>query len=345
LTAALVALIALLLVPGLLAARAPLGFVPALSASFWIVSSWWLPASVGRERFVRAILVGGGVLALVRLREVPRRWPPFLVVALTAAAVLLAALAFVLRPPAESFSSISATLVVWNDGIPSGYEPLLDLSPFGADAPALATLAADVALLSGLAPRPAMLLAGLSASYLLCLGVLEMRPARAAARHGVALALLGVATAFLVQLDFRTAPAVFAVALAISSFGVLRGGDSLSRSLAAGLTLSASLLSQSLVGLVAFVALGLVLRPWAFPLHRNRAIVALGLALVLAAPQIQRLGSAISVRELHFVGFRSPPCPNLPWIYQEEAVNSAHPCALTLFDKLLGNPDLSRTYY
>jgi hypothetical protein len=172
-----------------------------------------------------------------------------------------------------------------------------------------------------------------------------MRPARAAAPHGVALALLGVATAFLVQLDFRTAPAVFAVALAISSFGVLRGGDSLSRSLAAGLTLSASLLSQSLVGLVAFVALGLVLRPWAFPLHRNRAIVALGLALVLAAPQIQRLGSAISVRELHFVGFRSPPCPNLPWIYQEEAVNSAHPCALTLFDKLLGNPDLSRTYY
>jgi hypothetical protein len=341
LTAALVVLIALLLVPGLLAARAPLPSVPALSASFWILSSWWLPATVGRERFVRAILVGG-LLALVRLRDVPRRRPPLRAVALTAAAVLPLGLAFVLEPAAASFSSISATLVVWNDGIPSSFQPLLDLAPFGADAPSLATLSADVALLSGLSPPRAVLLVGLAASCLLFLGVLELR--RAPARRAATPALLAGAAALLAGLVLHVESTVLAVALALSSYAILLGGDSVLRSFAATLILAASFLSQSLVGLVALLTLVVLLRPWASLASRNRAILTLGLALVLAAPQIQRLGSAFSLGDLPFVLFRSRPCPNLPWIYQQEASKSIHPCALTLFDKLLGNPDLSRSY-
>ncbi len=334
-TTGVVVLVTLLLVPGLLAARAPFTCVPALSASFWIVSSWWLPASVGRERFLRAILVGGGLLALVRLRELPRGRPPLRAVAIATAVALPLVLALVPMPLAPSFSATSATLVVWNDGIPSSYQPLLDLAPFGADGPGLATLAADVALLSGLPPTRAVAVVGLAASSLLCLGVLELRRAAAPA-------LVALATALLAGLVLRADSTVLALALAVSSYAILLGGDSLLRSLAASLLLAGCLLSESLIGVTALLAVGLGLRPWSSPLRRNRTALVLVVALVLAVPQIQRLGSAFSFAELRFLGAR--PCPALPWIYQYEAAKSAHPCALTLFDKLLGNPDLSRSY-
>ena len=56
------------------------------------------------------------------------------------------------RPAASRSRPRASRLVVWRDGIPASFEPLLPLEPVGAHAPALATLAADVSLLTGVDP-------------------------------------------------------------------------------------------------------------------------------------------------------------------------------------------------
>jgi hypothetical protein len=339
---ALLALAALLFVPGLLAARAPLRYVPALSASFWIVSSWWLPADLGRERVLRALLVGGGVVALLRVRDVPRRPPRLRIAAVAAIAVFPLALTFTLTAvPEASFSAISATLVVWNDGIPSSFQPLLDLAPFGADGPGLATLSADVALLSGLPPPRAVLLVGLASHLLVCLHL-----ARRAAAHGAArpwpparlagiLILLAAAAGLLMRAVLRGDPMVLALGLALSAVAIFLDGDSRLRAAAAGLVLAGCLLSHTATGVAAIIVTIVAARPWTSARSRTRVVLALGLAFIMAAPQIRRLGSVLSTGDISalFRGRASDSCPGLPWIYRGEASASANACTLTSFDK------------
>jgi hypothetical protein len=350
----LVALMALLLVPGLLLARAPLLCVPALSASFWIVSAWWLPATVGRERFLRALIVSFGVLALVRLRDV-RGWRPSVsALAVGVGAVLPLALFFGPAVPGlsgGSFDSQSAALVVWNDGVPVSFQPLLDLQPFGAHAPAVATLSADVALLSGRPPSRSVFLVGLAAQALLVLGLFGLGVRRLAPPAAASLTVLASVVAFLprVVAPLGGATAMLAFALAAAAALILEGGDSRARAAAAGFVLSGALLADAVVGLAAAVFFVARLRPWSSVTGRSRAALVVGLSLALAAPQLQRLGRTLSTRELvQLLGDSwrpaGRPCPQLPRIYLEEAAGTARPCALTSFDKPLRNPDLPDAY-
>src|SRR6266702_858251 len=155
---------------GLLALRAPWSAVPFLSLSFWALSWGWL-FGASRQRFLHAALLGFLLLALLRLlKPLGLRAPRGSTVLVLAAAALplLAFFCWPLCPGAEmSFHSLGARLLVWRDGLPLTYEPLVALRPFGAHAPALPALAADVSLLSGLAPAKAVLLAHQAAMGLL----------------------------------------------------------------------------------------------------------------------------------------------------------------------------------
>src|SRR6266540_3974293 len=166
----LLAFVVLLLLPGLLVVRAPWPAVPFLSLSFWALSWGWL-FGASRQRFLHAALPGFLLLALLRLlKPLGLRAPRGSTVLVLAAAALplLAFFCWPLCPGAEmSFHSLGARLLVWRDGLPLTYEPLVSLRPFGAHAPALPALAADVSLLSGLAPAKAVLLAHQAAVGLL----------------------------------------------------------------------------------------------------------------------------------------------------------------------------------
>jgi hypothetical protein len=170
--AAPLALAVLLLWPGLLIVRAPWPFVPFLSLSFWLVSWGWLaPSGPGRHRFLIVTLALSLLLSGMRLLkplEASRpSWPTMAVLA--AALARLAPFFWWLAAPglAPAFSSSSAQLLVWRDGLPASYLPLYPILGFGLGDSGLATLAADVSLLSGVAPYRALLLATLASEGLL----------------------------------------------------------------------------------------------------------------------------------------------------------------------------------
>ena len=194
--------LALVLLPGLLVVRAPWTAVAPLSLAFWTLGAWWPPfAGPGRSRVVIAVLTASLLLALLRLvpkHELapPPGWqpppapkpparpglaPPPLAGA-PSLAVLGTALAL-LAPlplwhhapgPRLAFQTTAARLLVWRDGIPASFEPLLPLEPVGAHAPALATLAADVSLLTGADPGPALLWVVAAAAGLVLVGLFAL---------------------------------------------------------------------------------------------------------------------------------------------------------------------------
>ena len=205
--------LALALLPGLLIVRAPWPAVAPLSLAFWTLAAWWPPfAGPGRSRVVVAVLAASLLLALLRL--VPKHavppppgWrpppaperparpglppPPLacahsLVVLGTALAVLGPLPLWHHAPGARlAFQTTTSRLLVWRDGIPASYEPLLPLEPVGAHAPALATLAADISLLTGEDPARALLAVVAAAAGLLLVGLFALHatwaPPRAAA--------------------------------------------------------------------------------------------------------------------------------------------------------------------
>src|SRR5512140_74581 len=76
-TVTLIALGALLLLPGLLVVRAPWTVVPALSLAFWALSIWWpLLARQARGRLLAAILLVSLLLSLLRLLPKHQVAPP-----------------------------------------------------------------------------------------------------------------------------------------------------------------------------------------------------------------------------------------------------------------------------
>lgn len=322
--AACLALAALALLPGLLVVRAPWTAVPALSLAFWVLAAW-LPVigPLSRERFVTAALVSSGLLALLRVlpkHEVkpPPGWkddrggplaatPPPRLGSGPSALVSLVALAIVAPfplwrhapGPEMAFQTTAARLVLWRDGVPLSGEPLLPLAPFGAHAPALPTLAADVSRMSGLDPARAVLLVTLAAAGLLLVGLFALyattaKPWAAAIGAVVGLALVpwpGFVSAW------GEGGALVALAFGLGAAALLLGHASRSSAVAAGMLLAASALGQPLLAgaIAAAATVGIFRRGWA------RIALALGVALALALPWLLRLGRALSLREARAV--------------------------------------------
>ena len=302
----LLALAALLLLPGLVIVRAPWTAVPFLSVSFWTVSWWW---GLPRLAFLRGSLIAFGLLALLRaLQPLPPlrpRWPTLLVAA-AAAARMLPYAAWPVAPGADmSLHSLSALLLVWHDGIPRTYEPLLPIHTFGAYTPGLHGLAADVALLSGLHAYRAAFLVSAAAHGLLMVAVYALlsrffdRPVAALS------AVLGLGMARLPQSFFGWGanPSVLALALVTAAAALLARGTNRSPAVAAGLFLGAAVVTHTMIAACAVAAapLAVGLIAWtAVPERvrvRDRLVVAGVVALLAAAPFLAQLDFTLSSGE------------------------------------------------
>jgi hypothetical protein len=302
----LLALGALLLLPGLVIVRAPWPAVPFLSASFWIVSWWW---GLPRLAFLRGALIAFGLLALLRLLQplppLRPRWPTLLVAA-AAAARLLPYAAWPVAPGADmSLHSLSALLLVWHDGIPRTYEPLLPIHVFGAYTPGLHGLAADVTLLSGLPAYRAAFLVSAAAHGLLTVAAYALlsrffdRPVAALA------AVLGLGMARVPQSFFGWGanPSVLALAFVTAAAALLARGTNRSPAVAAGLFLAAAVVTHTMMAACAVAAAPLVIAALtrADPAERraqiDRFAVAAAVALVAALPFLARLAFTVSLGE------------------------------------------------
>jgi hypothetical protein len=192
-----------------------------------------------------------------------------------------------------AFHTTSARLALWRDGLPATYEPLLPLAPFGAHAPALPTLATDVSLLSGLDPGRSMVAVALLSAALLLIAFVALLGPRLRPAPAALAALLGLAAApwpgFLAM--WGEGGSVLALALGLSAAALLIGHASRPSAVAAGMLLAAATLAQPLLALAVAIALAAILG------MTRRLAVAVGVAGVLAAPALVRLGRALSVPE------------------------------------------------
>ncbi|HUG53891.1 MAG TPA: hypothetical protein VMR21_09825, partial [Vicinamibacteria bacterium] len=191
-TRALLALAALAALPGLLVVRAPGRAVPLLSLAFWVLSWPWF-AGASRTRFLQSALAVFAALAFFRLLRLDRPRRPRPEHGLLAAGALALFVPFALWPVAPGSAmpreSLAALMLSWHDAWPPSFEPLLATRPFQAGG--VASLAADVSLLSGAPAYRATLLATLAGQAALLmalwgLAALSLAPLPAAA---IALAL------------------------------------------------------------------------------------------------------------------------------------------------------------
>ena len=302
----LLALAALLLLPGLVVVRAPWTAVPFLSASFWIVSWWW---GLPRLAFLHGSVIAFALLVLLRLLQplppLRPRWPTVLVAA-AAAARLLPYGAWPVAPGADmSLHSLSTLLLVWRDGMPRTYEPLLPIHAFGAYTPGLHALAADVALLSGLPAYRAAFLVSAAAHGLLTVAAYALlsrffdRPVAALA------AVLGLGMARVPQAFFGWGanPSVLALAFLTAAAALLAKGTGRSPAVAAGLFLGAAVVSHTMIAACAIAAAPLVVACIALaePAQRGRVrdrfLLAGAVALLAALPFLARLDFTLSPAE------------------------------------------------
>ncbi len=353
------ALALLVLLPGALVVRAPWTVVPALSLAFWAVSIAWLPAQASRASFVAAALVVSGLLLLLRLlpkHEVPPpagweppplaptprrpglappplRSVPSLLTAAVSLAVLLPAPLWHNPPgPALAFQVTAARLLLWRDGMPLSAEPLLPLAPFGAHAPAAATLSADLSRLARVEPASAVVAVLLASASLTLVGLFAL----VAVRHSPTVAALAAVLALGAMpwpgwLEaWGAGAALLALALALPGLALLVGHASRSSGLAAGLLLAGSALAQPLLALAAFACgAGLVLRrPQGRRAASGRLTLVLGTSLLLAAPGLRPLAAALSAKEAVSIAGSVTP---REWLT----------CALALL-LLLVAPDIAR---
>jgi len=325
LLAGLLALAALGLLPGLLVVRAPWTAVVPLSLGFWVLSAWWPPlAGLGRTRVVWTGLLVFSCLSLLRLLpkhavEPPPGWPrppappppprpgppPPALASAPSLLVLGAALALLLPVPLWrhapgprlAFQTTIARVLLWRDAVPATAEPLLPLSPVGAHAPALATLAADVSRLSGLDPAPSLLLVVVGAAGLLVSGLFALHATWAPSSAAAFGALFGLAAMPWpgALSAWGEGEALVALAFVLPAAALLRGRSSRSSAVAAGMLFAAGALAHPL--LAAFVWLGTTGVAAARGRAVGRMAVAAGLSLVLAGPGLSPLVRTVSVRE------------------------------------------------
>jgi hypothetical protein len=335
--------LALVLLPGLLVVRAPWTAVAPLSLAFWVLSAWWWPfAGAGRGRVLAATLAGSFLLALLRLlpkHEVgpppgsgPRPSPPAVerpglpppllrtgpsLVVLAAALGLLAPASFWQNAPGArvAFQTTTARLVVWRDGIPATAEPLLPLAPVGAHAPAVATLIADLSLVSGLDPGRAAPWVVAAAAALLLVGLFSLHATWANPHAAATGALVGLAAspwpAFLAL--WGDGEALVALALLLPAAALVVGHASRSSAVAAALLLAAGALAQPVLAAATLLACaGFILLGASPPRRATRLLAILGLALAFAGPGLMPLAGALSFGEaLHAV--RSVRASELLW--------------------------------
>lgn len=320
----------LVLLPGLLVVRAPWPVVAPLSLAFWTLSAWWPPlAGLGRGRTLLASLAA--MLLLLLLRVLPKHevapppgWrppeaappgppppgAPLPALATSPSLVVLAAALALLLPlplwhhapgPGLAFQTTTARVVLWRDAVPASYEPLLPLEPVGAHAPALATLAADVARLSGADPGRAQLWVLVAAAGLLLVGLFAFHatwlPAPAAALGALGALALAPWPGFLAA--WGTGEAILALGFALPAVALLLGRRSRSSAAAAALLLAAGLAAHALLtaAVTGLATLAALRERSPGRGSRARLLTALGLALLLAAPALWPLARALSPRE------------------------------------------------
>jgi hypothetical protein len=254
----------LALLPGALAVNARWSAVPFLSAAFWILSWRWVPdLGGGRTRFVIGVAGLSALLGLLRLGREARRphlpWPVLLV----AGAALMRLVPFAWRtvaPGAEmSLHSLEALLLVWHDGVPRTYEPLLPIHQFGAHPPGLHILAGDLALISGVDASRATLLVALMAHGLLVIALAALLRSRLEAPRAALGASLAVSGWAWPQVLFGSGgnAAVLALAFVIAAAAILRRHQRWPSAVAAGLVSAAAIVSEPVTTGVA-VGVGIV---------------------------------------------------------------------------------------
>lgn len=288
----LLVLAALLLWPGLLIVRAPWPFVPFLSLSFWLVSWDWLPAGgPGRHRFLVVTLAFSALFSGLRLlKPLEARWPswPTLVVLAVALGRLAPFFQWPVAPGLDAgFSSASALLLVWRDGLPASYRPLYPILGFGLGDAGLATLAADISLLAHIAPHRALLLATLASEGLFVLALFAFArrfwSASWSTLGAVTLAALG-----LVALARADAAGGTPLALALATCGTALVLDARGRSarVAAGvLWAGAVAVSAPLVAVGALATVAMIVAMRRSP---GRVGIAACVASLFAAPLLWR---------------------------------------------------------
>lgn len=299
----LLAFAALLLLPGLLVARAPWTAVPFLSLSFWIVSWWW---GLPRLALLRGALLAFSLLALLRLFQplppLRPRWPTLLVAA-AAGARLLPYAAWPVAPGADmSLHSLSALLLVWREGIPRTYEPLLPIHAFGAYTPGLHGLAADVTLLSGLPVWRATFLVAAAAHGLLGVAAYAVLSRFFDRTVAAVASVLGLGLARVPQgfFGWGANPSVLALALLVAAAALLARGTGRSPAVAAGLLLGAAVVTHAMMAACALAAAPLVVAHIALasrderPRLWRRYALAAGVALLAALPFLVRLDFTLS---------------------------------------------------
>ncbi len=332
----------LVLVPGLLLVRAPWTAVPALSLAFWALSAWWSPAWLSRTSVLAAALVVFVLLLAMRLvpkHEVPP--PPGWVASPEAElpprpgrpppafaatpSLLIAAVAVALVAPAPlwrnapgprlAFQTTGARLVLWRDGLPLSSEPLLPLGSFGAHAPAIATLSADVCRACGIDAARGVVVVLLLGASLALVGLFALLATRltpfAAALSALAIlaATLGAPAALApAWLDaWGGGEAILALAFLLPASALLVGHGSRSSGIAAAWLAAAGALTQPLLAAVALALCSVaVLRRSSgsrrcaagMTLARRRLVLVLVAAVLLAAPALRLLAGALSLAEV-----------------------------------------------
>ena len=305
------ALLALLLLPGLLVVRSPWWAVPFLSLSYWWASWAWLaPAGPGRLFFLQASLAVFGLLLLLRLLRlegVSRPGLPTLLASLAALAGFLA-LAGVALPvdPDLSFHALVARLLTWRDGIPGSFAPLLVPVSLRTHAPGLPFMVADAALLSGDEPYRLTLLGAGVGPGLLVLGAFAASKRWLDPWQAAALAVV-TALAGILASPPAGASVLLASAFSLAALTLLRRPLSNARALSVGAFLGGAVLADLRGWLLAagLLLIGL-LRLAGAPADRRlliRKAAGLGLlsGLLVAGPLCWRLAPA------PFLGRAFPP--------------------------------------
>jgi hypothetical protein len=328
---ALIALVVLLLLPGLLVVRAPWTTAPALSLAFWALSIWWPGlAGLSRGRVTASVLLVS--LLLLAIRALPKHEtlpapggtalpspepaprpglptprltaPPTLALLLVALALVAAASLWRHAPgPGMAFQTTTARLVLWRDGIPLSAEPLLPLGPFGAHAPALATIGADLAALSGGDPARGVLLVYVTAIALLLLGLFMLEASWLPPGTAALGALSGLAVAQ--GLDWLAlwgrGEAALCLGFVLPAAALWLGHVSRSSAIAAGMLFAAGLVAQPLLAAVVWASCALALLARRSRRALGRLALVSGAAAVLGAFGALPALSALSARELRAI--------------------------------------------
>jgi hypothetical protein len=300
----MLALLALLLLPGLLVVRAPWATVPFLSLFFWIASWWWLP-SLARGRLLTAALAGFALTSLLRLMRLDAARPSWPALLALATATLSGAAAFgpAIDSPGAPLDATAARLMVWHDSLPRTYMPLREAGSFPAHAHGFDAVAADLSLLAKIDVPLAVGLAAAAARGLWSLGLFVLLSRLFAPGPGAIGAAGASLAASLLEAALGPADPASSLALAFvfAAVGLLARGHTRAGAVAAGVLAGTAVMAGPLVaGAGMAAAAGGAAVAWRHfpPAERERrgrrmVIAATGL-VVTTVPYLLRVAIALA---------------------------------------------------